>query len=355
MHAAGGGGGRGPRSALPPPPPPPPPPSSALLGPMPAPLLRAASTPHPRGCPLAGSRSRRTVRARASASIIDGKATAAAIRGEIKLAVEEMVGKGERPPGLAVVLVGERKDSATYVRNKKKACADAGIASFGADLPDTASQEEVIATVRSFADDPNVDGILVQLPLPKGMDERAVLSAVPIEKDVDGFDPLNLGLLATRGTEAIFLPCTAAGCLELLERHEVPIKGRTAVVVGRSNIVGTPTALLLQNAGATVTVVHSQTPDPKAVCANADIIVAACGVAELVKKDWLKPGCAVIDVGINAVDDPTAKRGYRLVGDVDFAGASEVASAITPVPGGVGPMTIAMLLKNTLDARVKRG
>ncbi|XRB05539.1 tetrahydrofolate dehydrogenase/cyclohydrolase [Pycnococcus provasolii] len=300
---------------------------------------------------------RNATRIRASssgaASIIDGKLTAGQIRQEVALAVSALTSKGLRPPGLAVVLVGERKDSATYVRNKKLACEEAGIVSFGTDLPDTATQQQVIDAVKAFADDPNVDGILVQLPLPDGMDERAVLSAVPIEKDVDGFDPLNLGMLATRGTEPLFVPCTAAGCLELLQRYDVPIRGKVAAVVGRSNIVGTPTAMLLQNAGATVTVVHSQTPDAKAVCANADIVVAACGVPEMVRGDWIKPGAAVIDVGINAKDDPTKKRGYRLVGDVAFDEAKEVAGAITPVPGGVGPMTIAMLLKNTLDARMR--
>ena len=189
----------------------------------------------------------------------------------------------------------------------------------------------------------------MQLPLPAHMSEERVLAAVSVAKDVDGFHPLNVGRLAQRGRDPLFVPCTPKGCLELLDRSGVPIAGRRAVVVGRSNVVGLPVALLLQRRDATVTLVHSRTPDPEYWVRQADIVVAAAGRAELVRGSWLKPGCAVVDVGINAVDDPAAKNGYRLVGDVAFAEAAQVAGHITPVPGGVGPMTIAMLLQNTLE------
>jgi len=185
--------------------------------------------------------------------------------------------------------------------------------------------------------------------LPKHITEQRVLDAISITKDVDGFHPQNIGSLAMRGRSPLYVSCTPKGCIELLKRSGVQMAGKTAAVVGRSNIVGLPVALLLQNEDATVTMVHSRTPDAEEVVRRADIVVAACGRAEMVKGDWIKPGAVVIDVGINAVDDPSAKRGYRLVGDVDFKGASERASAITPVPGGVGPMTIAMLLQNTLE------
>ena len=207
-----------------------------------------------------------------------------------------------RSPGLAVVLVGQRKDSQTYVRNKKKACDEVGIVSYGADLEETASEEEVLAVVAAYNADPSVHGILVQLPLPKGIDERRVLDAISIEKDVDGFHPLNIGALAMRGRDPLFVPCTPKGCIELLKRAGVQMAGKRAAVVGRSNIVGMPAALLLQREDATVTIIHSRTPDAARICAEADIIVAACGRAEMVKGDWVKPGAAVIDVGINAVD-----------------------------------------------------
>ena len=235
------------------------------------------------------------------------------------------------------------------MRNKKKACDDCGIVSFGTDLPDTATEEEVLEVVKKYNADPKVHGILVQLPLPAHMDEEKILTAISIQKDVDGFHPENIGKLAMRGRKPDFVCCTPKGSVELLERSGVEISGKSAVVVGRSNIVGTPAAMLLQERNATVTVVHSRTKDPERYIREADIVVAACGVAEFVKGEWLKPGCAVIDVGINAVDDATKKRGYRLVGDVHFDSAVKVAGQITPVPGGVGPMTIAMLLQNTLE------
>lgn len=249
--------------------------------------------------------------------------------------------------------MGERKDSQTYVRNKKKACEEVGIVSFGTDLPDTATQEEVLKVVADYNADPNVHGILVQLPLPAHIDEQVILDAISIEKDVDGFHPLNIGCLAMRGRDPKFVPCTPKGCIELLKRTGVELSGKKATVVGRSNIVGMPAALLLQREDATVTIVHSRTPNGAEICSDSDIVIAACGRAEMVDGSWIKKGAAVIDVGINAVDDPEAKRGYRLVGDVNFKEASEKASYITPVPGGVGPMTIAMLLRNCVDGATK--
>jgi len=280
----------------------------------------------------------------ARGEIIDGKAIAATIREEIKSEVLTMKTK----PGLAVVIVGERKDSQTYVRMKRKACEEVGIESFHAEIPETATEKEVLDVVKKFNADARVHGILVQLPLPKHMDEEKILAAISIEKDVDGFHPENIGKLAMKGHEPLFVPCTPKGCIELLKRSGVDPSGKNAVVVGRSNIVGMPAAMLLMGANATVTVVHSKTQNPKKICREADIIVAACGSAEMVKRDWVKPGAVVIDVGTNGVEDKTKKSGYRLVGDVDYENVRKVASKITPVPGGVGPMTIAMLLSNTL-------
>ncbi|KAJ8749620.1 hypothetical protein K2173_026269 [Erythroxylum novogranatense] len=222
-------------------------------------------------------------------------------------------------PGLAVVIVGSRKDSQSYVNMKRKACAEVGIKSFDIDLPEQVSEAELIGMVHELNSNSDVHGILVQLPLPRHINEEKVLSEISIEKDVDGFHPLNIGKLAMKGRDPLFLPCTPKGCLELLSRSGITVKGKKAVVVGRSNIVGLPVSLLLLKADATI------------------------------KGSWIKPGAAVIDVGTNAIDDPSKKSGYRLVGDVDFRDASKVAGWITPVPGGVGPMTVAMLLRNTLD------
>jgi 5,10-methylene-tetrahydrofolate dehydrogenase/methenyl tetrahydrofolate cyclohydrolase len=231
---------------------------------------------------------------------------------------------------------------------KQKACAEVGIESFGHTLPDDASQEEVETLVKQLNDDPTVHGILVQLPLPAGLDEEAILRAISIEKDVDGFHPINMGRLAQKGREPLFVPCTPAGCIVLLKKAGAKLEGANAVVVGRSNIVGMPAALLLVKENATVTICHSRTQDLPAVCREADVLIAAIGRPEMIKGDWVKPGAYVIDVGTNRVDDPNAKRGYRLVGDVAFDEAKEVAGAISPSPGGVGPMTIAGLLNNTL-------
>lgn len=288
-----------------------------------------------------------------SAEIIDGKAIAATIREEIRRDVEALKARFGQVPGLATVLVGARKDSQTYVRMKKKACAEVGIRSFGHDLPADVSQDDLIDVVRKLNADPAVNGILVQLPLPDHIDDEAVLAAISIDKDVDGFHPLNIGRLSMKRRDPLYVPCTPKGCIELLDRSGVEIAGKHAVVLGRSNIVGLPVAMLLLHRNATLTVCHSRTADLPAVVRQADILVAAVGRPEMVRGDWLKPGVAVIDVGVNAVDDPEDPRGYRLVGDVAFEEALEVAGAITPVPGGVGPMTIAMLLRNTTDGATR--
>jgi len=285
-----------------------------------------------------------------SAKIIDGKAIAATIRGEVKAEVEVMQAKYGKVPGLATVLVGERKDSQTYVRMKKKACAEVGITSFGHDLPADISQEDLLQVVRELNANPDVHGILVQLPLPDHLDDEEILGAVSLDKDVDGFHPINIGRLSMKRRDPLFVPCTPKGCIELLDRTGVEIEGKRAVVLGRSNIVGLPVAMLLLHRNATLTICHSRTKDLPSVVREADILIAAVGRAEMVRGDWVKPGVVVIDVGVNAVDDPTRERGYRLVGDVAFDEVKEVATAITPVPGGVGPMTIAMLMRNTMDS-----
>jgi len=283
-----------------------------------------------------------------TAQLIDGKATADAIHEEIKAEVERLQAQYGIVPGLATVLVGENPASQFYVRSKQKRCAEVGIRSFGHDLPEDADQEEVEGLVAGLNADPAVHGILVQLPLPKHLDEERVLSAIGLGKDVDGFHPVNIGRLSMKGREPMFVPCTPAGCIELLDRYSIEIAGKEAVVLGRSNIVGLPVAMLLLHRDATITICHSRTRDLAATCRRADILIAAVGRPEMVKADWVKPGAAVIDVGINRIDDPSAKRGYRIVGDVDFEQVKEVAGYLTPVPGGVGPMTIAMLLRNTL-------
>jgi methylenetetrahydrofolate dehydrogenase (NADP+)/methenyltetrahydrofolate cyclohydrolase len=283
-----------------------------------------------------------------TAQIIDGTAIAAKVRASVGEAVAERAATGKQRPGLATVLVGENVASQTYVRSKRKACAEAGIESFGFELPKTATQQEVEDLVAQLNADPRVHGILVQLPLPDGLDEEKVLASISLEKDVDGFHPVNIGRLAMKGRKPLFVPCTPAGCMVLLEEAGATFKGANAVVLGRSNIVGLPAAMLLLHRDATLTICHSRTRDLPAVCREADILIAAVGRAEMVKADWVKPGAYVIDVGINQVPDASRKSGYRLVGDVAFNEVKEVAGAITPVPGGVGPMTIAMLLRNTL-------
>jgi methylenetetrahydrofolate dehydrogenase (NADP+)/methenyltetrahydrofolate cyclohydrolase len=281
-----------------------------------------------------------------TAAIIDGKAFAEGLRNRIADAVPAFVAKTGRKPGLAVVLVGEDPASQVYVRSKGKATLAAGMESFEHKLPDTTSQDELIALVEQLNADEAVDGILVQLPLPRGVDDKAVIAAIDPAKDVDGFHVANAGRLAV-GEEAM-VPCTPLGSLMLLKDKLGDLSGLDAVVVGRSNIVGKPMAQLLLQENCTVTIAHSRTRDLADVVRRADIVVAAVGRPEMIKGDWLKPGATVIDVGINRV--PADEGKTRLVGDVDFASAEAVAGAITPVPGGVGPMTIAVLLRNTLVA-----
>ncbi len=276
-----------------------------------------------------------------TAAIIDGKAYAERLRARVAAAIPAFVAAKGRPPGLAVVLVGEDPASQVYVRAKRKATEAAGMASFAHTLPAGTPEAELIALVRSLSADERVDGILVQLPLPGGIDEKKVIAAIDPARDVDGFTPENAGRLAVG--DAGLVPCTPLGCLLLLKDLVGDLTGLEAVVVGRSNIVGKPMAQLLLRENCTVTIAHSRTRDLPLVVRRADIVVAAVGRPAMIEGDWLKPGATVIDVGINRVDG-------KLVGDVDFASATEVAGAITPVPGGVGPMTIAVLLRNTLVA-----
>jgi methylenetetrahydrofolate dehydrogenase (NADP+)/methenyltetrahydrofolate cyclohydrolase len=286
-----------------------------------------------------------------TAAIIDGKAFADGLRARLAEIVPDFVAKAGRKPGLAVVLVGEDAASAVYVRSKGKATEAAGMASFTYRLPADASQEELLAKVRELNADPNVDGILVQLPLPKGLNEDEVIATIDPDKDVDGFHPMNAGRLAS-GLPG-FVPCTPLGCIMLLKDRLGSLSGLDAVVIGRSNIVGKPMAQLLLAESCTVTIAHSRTKDLPAVVKRADIVVAAVGRPEMVKGDWLKPGATVIDVGINRVDAAEAGK-TKLVGDVDYAEAMDVAGAVTPVPGGVGPMTIAVLLRNAVVAAYRR-
>ncbi len=285
-----------------------------------------------------------------TARLIDGKAAAAALREQVALAAASFTQRIGRKPGLAPVLVGEDPASAVYVRSKKKATAEAGMESFGHDLPASTSEAEILELVAKLNADDRVDGILVQLPLPVHADAARGIDTIAPEKDVDGFHALNAGRLAT-GLEAL-VPCTPLGCLKLLKAELGDLTGLDAVVIGRSNIVGKPMAALLLGGSATVTIAHSRTRDLPQVVRRADIVVAAVGRPEMVRGDWLKPGATVIDVGINRV--PTEDGKGRLVGDVAFAEAFEVAGAITPVPGGVGPMTIACLLRNTVVAAHRR-
>jgi len=277
-----------------------------------------------------------------SAKIIDGKAVAQKVRANIKEEVSQLVAAGKRRPGLAVVLVGEDPASQVYVRNKKKACLDVGFADFSYELPATASEEELLELIDQLNEHEEVDGILVQLPVPKHIDPDKIIERIRPDKDVDGFHPYNMGRLATRNPQ--LAPCTPHGVMTLLAETGEAIRGKNAVVVGASNIVGVPMALELLNARATVTVCHSATQDLPGKVGEADILVVGVGIPEMVKGEWIKPGAIVIDVGINRLEDG------RLVGDVEFETAKERASWITPVPGGVGPMTIATLLQNTLQA-----
>jgi len=287
-----------------------------------------------------------------AATVIDGKAVSATIRAEVHEQSELLKGERGITPGLAFILVGENPASQSYVRSKGQACEEMGFHSVTERLPATTSQDELLELIRRFNSDPAIHGILVQLPLPTHIDEQKIIEAIDYRKDVDGFHPVNVGRLVI-GLDCL-KPCTPAGVQELLMRSGNDPAGKHVVIVGRSNIVGKPVLnLLLQKqrgANAVVTVAHTGAKDLTTYVRQGDVVIAAIGKAEAIHGSMLKPGCVVIDVGINRIPDPSAKSGSRLVGDVHFASASEVASAITPVPGGVGPMTIAMLMKNTLRA-----
>lgn len=298
-----------------------------------------------------------------TAVILDGKAIAKRIQGEIADAVVEMKEKHGVTPGLAAVIVGENPASQMYVKMKRNRCAEAGIESFGNELSADITQEDLETLIANLNADPKVHGILVQLPLPDHLDEEAALRAISLEKDVDGFHPINIGRLAMKGRAPDFIPATPYGCMEMLREAEklvdgFSISGSNACVLGRSNIVGMPMALLLIHANATVTVVHSRTQDIPEVVGRSDIVIGAMGRPQMIKGDWFKEGAVCIDVATVKVDDPEAKKGYRWVGDFEFDVAKERVAAISPVPGGVGPMTIGMLLKNTLrgaEAAIERG
>ncbi len=283
-------------------------------------------------------------------TVIDGKAFAASLRERIGEAVAHITENHNIKPGLAVVLVGEDPASQVYVRNKGKQTIEAGMDSIEHKLPADTPEEDVLKLVDDLNNDPAINGILVQLPLPKHIDESKVTNAISVAKDVDGFHIENVGKLSI-GEDSL-VPCTPAGCIMLLKDQLGDLTGKNAVVVGRSNIVGKPVSLLLLRENCTVTIAHSRTRDLAGVCREADIVVAAVGVPKLVKGDWIKPGAVVIDVGINRIQGEDGKN--RLVGDVDYAGAMENASAVTPVPGGVGPMTIACLLRNTVIAACRQ-
>ena len=281
-----------------------------------------------------------------NAVVLDGKAVAARVRAQVKLGVAEFARVRGRPPGLAVVKVGADPASAVYVRNKRRACEDAGIESFAFDLPQTISRAQLLAQVRALNDDPRVDGILVQLPLPVGLDPNEVMDLIDPAKDVDGFHPYNTGLLAQKRPR--LRPCTPHGIIRLAEEYGIALQGLRATVVGASNIVGRPMALELMLAGATVTVCHSRTRDVQAEVQRAEVVIAAVGRAGMIRGEWIRPGAAVFDVGMNRTE------AGRLVGDVEYEAAASRAAWITPVPGGVGPMTVAMLLSNTLEAATAR-
>ena len=286
-----------------------------------------------------------------SAILIDGKAFAERLVGSVGVAVEELSNTHSFKPGLAVVLVGENPASEVYVKNKVRQTNNSGMVSIEHRLPEKTSEEDLLSLVKDLNEDEKIDGILVQLPLPDHINENSIINSISPSKDVDGFSIPNVGLLSTSGKGLI--PCTPLGCLLLLKDQLGDLTGKNAVIIGRSNIVGKPMAQLLIKESCTVTIAHSKTKNLENVCRNADILVAAVGRPHFVKDDWVKDGAVVIDVGINRLPPEGDKKG-RLVGDVDFENVSKIASAITPVPGGVGPMTIACLLRNTVTAACKR-
>ena len=284
--------------------------------------------------------------------ILDGKFISSQIKNELTTKVEHLNTKGIKP-GLGIILVGNRKDSETYVRMKKRACNEVGIINYDVHMSENETEEKIIQEVNKMNNDNNIHAILIQLPLPKHVNEEKVIKCVNLDKDVDGFHPYNIGNLALNRLNNLMVPCTPEGCIEILDRYDIQIEGKHVAIVGRSNIVGMPLSLLFLHRNATVTVCHSKTNNIKNITKEADILVAACGRAQMIKEDYIKPNCIILDVGINSIDDSTRKSGYRLVGDVDYDNVKEKCNSITPVPGGIGPMTIAMLLKHTVDLASK--
>ena len=280
---------------------------------------------------------------------IDGKQTAEHIYEDLKQKIKDLKENHDTIPGLSIIIVGDKSDSVIYVRMKEKMCHRLGIKSQVVRMPGNSTQQQVIEKVKELNNDSTIHGILIQLPLPKHLNEFDILHTVDINKDVDGFHQTNMYKLFLNQNPP-FYPCTPDGCMELLRKHGIKIEGKNAVVIGRSRIVGLPMALMLNHANATVTLCHSKTIDVKSYTQKADIIIVACGKPEFIKKDWIKEGVTIIDVGINRVDYPASKKGYKIVGDVDFNDVKDKVSAITPVPGGVGPMTIAMLMKHAVQS-----
>lgn len=280
--------------------------------------------------------------------ILNGKIVAEQVKDNLKSRISSLISRGITP-GLGVILVGERKDSATYVRMKQRNCEKLGINSYRVDLPDYVSEERLIKEVVSMNNNKNIHGILIQLPLPKHINTNHILNLVDESKDVDGFGIGNVGRL-TLNRDRNFVPCTPDGCMRLLDYYSINVYGKVVVILGCSNIVGLPLSLMLLHRRATPIICNSRTPDVKSLVQKADIIFACCGQTQMVKSDWVKEGVVIVDIGINSVEDASRKRGYRLVGDVDFDDVKEKCSWITPVPGGVGPMTIAMLMEHTVEA-----
>lgn len=280
--------------------------------------------------------------------ILDGKQISNDIKKELKEEINVLKDKNI-VPGLGIILVGERKDSATYVRMKKKSCLEIGIRNFDIHLPEDVTQETIIQEIEKMNHNNEIHGILIQLPLPKHINEEEVIKRVHLNKDVDGFHPTNIGNLALNRLKNLMCPCTPEGCIEILDRYNIPLEGKHVVILGRSNIVGLPLSLLFLHRNSTVTICHSRTKNLSDITKTADILVGACGKAKFIKSNDIKQDCVILDVGINPETDVSKKLGYKLVGDVDFDDVTEKCSAITPVPGGIGPMTIAMLLKHTVE------
>lgn len=281
--------------------------------------------------------------------VLNGKKISNDIQEELRLKIIE----NKLKPGLGIILVGNRKDSETYVRMKKKACKKIGIVNYDVHLDENISEKELINEVNKMNENDNIHAILIQLPLPKHINEENVIKQVNLHKDVDGFHPQNIGNMALNRKQNMIAPCTPEGCIELLDRYNIEIQGKHVVMLGRSNIVGMPLSLLFLHRNATVTICHSKTKNMEDITKTADILVSACGNPQFIKKNHIKNGCVILDIGINALPDETKKRKYRLVGDVDYDNVCEACEAITPVPGGIGPMTIAMLLKHTVELTIQ--